>query len=116
MTTSDWTEISRYRVRDIYSGMWWSVLVERWGCQRRPPLRVRVLGEDGYSFVASEPGPHPVLAKQAALNTLTVLGGRRYEGQWVLCEADVEVPGWVSVPWPGPLERRWPTPLSSKAA
>jgi hypothetical protein len=95
------------RVRDVHTGMWWSVCIERWGDQRRAPLRIRVLGDDGYTWVQSEPGPHPVLVKQLALNTVVVLGGRRHEGQWLLCEADVEIPGWVSAPWPGPCERTY---------
>jgi hypothetical protein len=95
------------RVRDVHNGMWWTVSVERWGGQRSPPLRVRVVGDDGYEFIANDVGPHPSLAKQSALNTVVVLGGRRHEGQWILCEADVKVPGWVSAPWPGPCERTY---------
>lgn len=102
---AEWTEISRMRVRDVHDGMWWSVCIERWDDQRSPPLRIRVIAEDGYTWVQSEVGPHPVLAKQKAINAIVAFGGRRYEGQWILCEADIEVPGWVSAPWPGPCPR-----------
>lgn len=101
------TEIESFRIRDCHDGKWWRIKREHFKHDRKSQRVRAVLEEDQRVRVGASENLSAVRAKQAMLHLATVLSGRRYEDEWVVCESEREIPGWKNVDWPGPCERTY---------
>ena len=101
----EWKRIESSQVRDSYTGEPWSV--EVWAPfqdngRRADGLEVRSVCAAG-DVHSVAPTRSLAAARKLVRQRLVAIGGRRLEGRWVLCGSDTTVPGWDSVPWPGPV-------------
>lgn len=107
-----WIEVERMHARMFHDGERIEVIVERWACEGAPssrrsdPHRVRVI-MDVPQMASGKYECEPIecntlaAARERGRRSLGMHSAVR-DGQKVICEASVEIPGFVNIPWPGP--------------